>query len=384
MIHFQVLKRTYIAVYKFLFNFVYKLACLLRKYDQNKVVISLYREEKLSGNLKFVYEELLKQLPNVKVHLIYAQNKMNLRLFKEIITIANAKYLILDDFYLPIYLVKPRKSLKVIQLWHAAGAFKKFGYSTIGTKFGPDINYLKQVPVHSNYTHVYVSSDHVVKYYAEAFNMSVDNIYPLGIARIDMFNDEEKCSTIKDQLIANYPKLQRDDTVKIFVAPTYRAKGSYSESTFRIVNALIEILKQLSENKLIIYKPHPYMDKEEILELETYENVLIVNDYSINEWMLISDAFITDYSSSIFEYALLQKPLAHFVPDIDQYKKNRGFYEEIEVISDGDVLQSTLDLLQWIEARKKNEFFDTSRMIKYNFSNTQNVSEAIVKHFLEN
>ncbi|MFK4998741.1 CDP-glycerol glycerophosphotransferase family protein [Bacillus sp. N9] len=59
---------------------------------------------------------------------------MNLKLFKDLVAFCNAKYLVLDDYFLPIYLIKPRNSLRVIQLWHAAGAFKKFGYSTIGNR----------------------------------------------------------------------------------------------------------------------------------------------------------------------------------------------------------------------------------------------------------
>lgn len=384
MRHYQLLKRIYISFYKFLLNLVYQLFSFVLRNDKNKVVISIYRDSKLSGNLQYIHDEILKQLPGAKVHLIYSKNKMNLHLFKEIIMISNTSYLVLDDYYLPIYLVKPKKRLKVIQLWHAAGAFKKFGYSTIGTKFGPTERYLKQVPIHSNYTHVYVSSDRVVKFYAEAFNMSIKNIYPLGIARIDMFNDQQRCALIKNQLQAKYSKLQTDNTVNILIAPTYRAKGSHVESTMEIVDALIEISNKIKSNKLIIFKPHPYMSEEEMIKLKQSENILIANQHSINEWMLVSDVFITDYSSSIFEFALLKKPIAHFVPDYDQYKRNRGFYEDLHVISDGIILRNTLELLQWIEARKKNENFNTSRMINYNFSHTTNVSQKIVKHFLEN
>lgn len=356
---------------------------LLRQ-NNNKIVIAVYRDKELTGNLLYVYDEVLRQFPRSEIHLIYSKNKMNLHLFKEVIILSNARYLILDDYYLPIYLIKPNKRMKVIQLWHAAGAFKKFGYSTIGTKFGPSKQYLKQVPIHSNYTHVYVSSDHIVKFYAEAFNMSVNNIFPLGIPRIDMFNNKQKCSLIKKQLKTKHSDLRIKDMVNILIAPTYRAKGLYVESTMKIMDALIEISNKIEKDKLIIFKPHPYMNEEEIKQLELCSNVLIASENSINDWMLVSDAFITDYSSSIFEFALLKRPVAHFVPDLKQYKKNRGFYEDIEVISDGIILTDTRQLLQWIKSRKKKEKFNTSRMINYNFSNTKNVTQAIVKHFLGN
>src|SRR5699024_10320028 len=72
-------------------------------------------------------------------------------------------------------------------IWHAAGALKKFGYSTIGTAFGPNKNYLKIVPIHSNYTHAYVSAEYAKPYFAEAFNMSENKIHALGIQRAELF-----------------------------------------------------------------------------------------------------------------------------------------------------------------------------------------------------
>ena len=46
----------------------------------------------------------------------------------------------------------------------------------------------------------------------------------------------------------------------------------------------------------------------------------------INELMLVSDLLITDYSSAIFEYSLLQRPILFFAPDHESYEAERGFY----------------------------------------------------------
>src|SRR5699024_2225448 len=123
----------------------------------------------------------------------------------EIPKISNARYLIIDDYYLPVYLIKPTKRLKIIQLWHAAGAFKKFGYSTMNSKFGPSSSYLNIIPIHSNYSHVYVSSTHVIPYYAEAFNMSTDRIYSLGTPRIDLFENEKMVEFKKREICTEFP-----------------------------------------------------------------------------------------------------------------------------------------------------------------------------------
>ena len=378
----SLLNLTFMIGFKILYRMMYKLFSSVKKHNKNKVVIALYRSKNLDGNLEFVYNEIINQLPNAKIHFVYSENKMNLRLFKEIFIISNARYLIIDDYYLPAYLIVPNKKLKIVQLWHAAGAFKKFGHSTVGTKFGSSKNYLKVIPVHSNYTHVYVSSENVIRFYAEAFNMSPKNIYPLGIPRIDLYNQKQKCQEIKSEIYRDFPMLISEGKVNILLAPTYRAKGSQGESAFNIIESIISVAPLLNNDVCLIFKAHPYMEKEVIDFLNECKNVIIADKHSINDWMLVSDAFITDYSSAVFEFALLKKPIGHFIPDIDIYTKNRGFYESLEKISDGTMLYNNNQLLKWINSRKKNELYDTSRMVNYNFDNTECVTNKIVNHFI--
>lgn len=55
-----------------------------------------------------------------------------------------------------------------------------------------------------------------------------------------------------------------------------------------------------------------------------YDNIKVVRDFSTNDFMFVSDMLITDYSSVIFEYALLKKPIGFFCYDLAIY--DRGFY----------------------------------------------------------
>src|SRR5699024_10894035 len=123
------LKKIYITFYNVIFNMFYVAIKLLKQHDDMKEVFVVSRENKLQGNLRYVHLELMEQLPGVKSHCVHAENKMNLKLFKEVISFSNARYLIVDDYYLPVYLINPDRKMNVIQLWHAAGAFKKFGLS---------------------------------------------------------------------------------------------------------------------------------------------------------------------------------------------------------------------------------------------------------------
>ncbi|MBR7795792.1 ribitolphosphotransferase [Agaribacter marinus] len=381
MNHLSLKKRIFLRAYKSLFRAIYNVFSFFRKTDENKFVIALYRSKELEGNLEYVSDEIRKNISNAKIHLVIGENKMNLRLFKEIPMLSNARYLILDDYYLPIYLVQKKKDLKVIQLWHAAGAFKKFGYSTLGTKFGPGADYLKLVPIHSNYTHVYVSSKRVVPFYAEAFNMSENKIFPLGMPRVDFFREKSKCERIRTEILEKYPILDGKRIVKILVAPTYRANGNQGETTFNIIDSMVDISHLLHNNVQVIFKPHPYTKELDLNRLSKCPNILLASKHSINEWMVVADAFITDFSSSIFEFALLKKPMAHLIPDLDEYDKNRGLYQDINQLSDGTILTMNDQLADWINNRTPNEYFNSSRMIHYNFDDIQNITKKIVYHF---
>ena len=375
------LKYFLLRAYKTIYQASYRVLSAFTPLDENKVVLVVSRSQAIEGNLKYIRDELTIQRPTAKIHLISSVNKMNLKLFKELFILAGARYLIIDDYFLPLYLIKPAKSMKVVQLWHAAGAFKMFGHSTVDKKFGPEKDYLKIIPIHSNYTHVYVSSPNIIKHYAEAFNMPEENIFPLGVPRTDLFENKTEIRKTVKKITASYPGLSADKTIILF-APTYRAGNKQKESDVDFVDTLTRLSKDLDADKLIVYKPHPYLLREKADSLKNLNNIIVAKDFSINEWMLTADAFITDYSSAIIEYAILKKPLAHFVPDLEEYRTGRGLYYPIEEISDGEIIREYSELSFWINSRQKNESWDTRKMISFNFSGTSQVAERITRHFL--
>ncbi|MDN8660435.1 CDP-glycerol glycerophosphotransferase family protein, partial [Staphylococcus aureus] len=80
-----------------------------------------------------------------------------------------AKYVFLDDYYYQLYSIRMRKEAEVIQLWHAAGAFKRFGHSSLGFKDSISLDF--ETRAHQNYTTSVISSSDLKPIYAEAFHM---------------------------------------------------------------------------------------------------------------------------------------------------------------------------------------------------------------------
>ena len=84
-----------------------------------------------------------------------------------------------------------------------------------------------------------------------------------------------------------------------------------------------------------------------------YENIRVVRDFSTNDMMFVSDLLVTDYSSVIFEYALLQKPIAFFCYDLSTY--NRGFYLNYPEDLPGDVYETQDALTEYLVNRDRHE-----------------------------
>jgi CDP-ribitol ribitolphosphotransferase len=54
--------------------------------------------------------------------------------FKAMYYLATSKVCVTESYCVPISILKHKKELKVIQIWHSSGAVKKFGYQALNTK----------------------------------------------------------------------------------------------------------------------------------------------------------------------------------------------------------------------------------------------------------
>lgn len=299
-------------------------------------------------------------------------------LIKATYHLATSSYFIIDDFYIPVYFIRPRKNTEVIQLWHAAGIFKKFGLSTVGKPFGPRPDYLKHVKIHSNYSRLYVSSNEVIPYYAEAFGMDEQRIFPFGLPRTDYFYKTDS-STLGERFFRDYPALKGKKL--LLYAPTYRGKSHY-QNTFSSPINFKKLEEILGEGYGVIVHLHPYM---RVIDLSDQRFVFhIQEEYDIQELMRLADLLITDYSSVIFDFSILGKPMAFFADDLEEYKQERDFYLDYDEMVPGPIFDRTEPLAAWI---KKGEFpVERVKGFQERFFEYRDgrASERIVQHIMTN
>ncbi len=255
---------------------------------------------------------------------------------------ARAKVIVVDDFYPMIYQIKLRPGTQLLQIWHASGAFKTMGFSRAGKPGGP----ITGSKTHKNYTAAIVSSPAVRANYAEAFGIDVSKVHATGIPRTDVFfNHAEVAAAAKD--IRNKLAIPEDRKLALF-APTFRGNGQVTAHYPTEWIDWNELATQLGDEYVIGYKPHPFVSSvpAEVSSSDVFRDLSALRD--TNRLLMATDLLITDYSSIIFDYALLDRPTVFFCPDLEEYISSRDFYYPYERYAFGPIARTTSELIEGV------------------------------------
>ncbi len=246
---------------------------------------------------------------------------------------ATAKVIIVDNAFFPVHAVRHREETQVVQVWHAAGAMKRFGYSTLKPG-STEYRFL-----HKNYDWVIASSSFAADCYALAFRTPRDRVVPLGAPRMDFFLQQAEMDKSSELLRKRFPLLKGKRV--LLYAPTFRGNGVHKHEELYLEARLCR--QKLPDDWILVFKPHPML-KSSVLE---GCDICLDAKEDINPWLALADAFITDYSSSIIEFAVLGRPMALLTPDLKQYKKKPGFYFNFEKECVGTLCHNMDELLEW-------------------------------------
>ena len=123
-----------------------KITYISRQSNNPSIDFSLLRQrmEKADKNLKQVM--LTKKIEKGLLQKVcYAFHT-----FVQMYHIATSKVVIVDTYIIPVSVLKHKKNLKIIQIWHALGAIKKFGYQSLGKKEGSSYTVANAMKMHKN------------------------------------------------------------------------------------------------------------------------------------------------------------------------------------------------------------------------------------------
>ena len=261
--------------------------------------------------------------------------------------ISRVEVVVLSDASDLVSCIKMRPETKAIQLWHACGAFKKWGMSTAELKFGGSKKDLLRHPFYKNLSLVTVSSPEVVWAYEEAMVLQDQPgvVRPIGVSRTDRFFDKAFLQNAWFHVEKAFPQVSGKKI--ILYAPTFRGRVASAKGPDKLD---IELMRQrLGCDYVLLIKHHPFVKNPPAIPDSCCDFAFQVSGkLPIDELLAVSDICISDYSSLVFEYSLFKRPMAFFAYDIDEYDDWRGFYYNYDELTPGPVFKDNESLVDWL------------------------------------
>jgi CDP-ribitol ribitolphosphotransferase / teichoic acid ribitol-phosphate polymerase len=363
---------------------LYHLIRQLTRKNGKRILFTSDSRPEMSGNLQHIYERMLSRGLNEQ-YTLYKAFKPSITAKRPFLEkflfpyyLARADVILLDDFHPMLYKVEFDPSVRIIQVWHASGAFKTVGYSRIGKPGGPS----PFSNAHKNYTHAIVSAPHDVPFYAEAFGVPDERVVPTGIPRMDLFFDPEHIATTRE-IVHDAVPMTRDRKVILF-APTFRGTGpsnAYYDYEQLDLPALYRLCVQM--DAVCVFKMHPFViEPLEIPEAFADRFIDATTTREINDFLFIADLVITDYSSLVFEYSTLNRPMLFFAYDLEEYISTRDFYEEFVEFVPGKIVRTFDEMLTAIQTgdfeHEKVRPFAETHLGHLNAGSTDRVIDVLV------
>lgn len=258
------------------------------------------------------------------------------------------------------WVCEENKRQNVIQLWHGVPIKR------VGNYNNREVWY----KYNDAYKYVLAPSEKGWDIMKECFGYSDEKKIICPYPRCDAFKRSMNEKQIFDLFGHNIEK-------KLFLwMPTFRSayyeKTEKADSEFPLINSenIFEFNKFLKEIKVtLIIKTH-VLQRQLPLFRENYSNVIFISNNNLYEastflYELIgrSDCLISDYSSVIYDYLLLNKPMIFTKDDFESYKKRRGFIKDDFIESlPGTSVQSLEELKEQIQSVLEIDEFKEKRL----------------------
>lgn len=249
---------------------------------------------------------------------VYPLDTFDVLLRKIVPILKNSKVIVCDNYFAVLGGIDFLESTKIIQIWHANGAIKKFGLEANYAKHATQIDQKRYQEVYARYTHYVVSSQHMADIFAKSYHTSIE-VLPFGYPLTDRYFDQK----IKEQVEKKYHEDNPEQKKLALYVPTYREY--YQENPIEI-----DYMQQaLGEGWHFMIHPHPH---DHFLKKKIADNgkqTSKLDHWPLSDLLFVADCLITDYSSVPFEYSLANPAgkTVYFCYDLNEYIETVGVQE---------------------------------------------------------
>lgn len=292
--------------------------------NNKKIIVSNFWGKGYSDNPKYVVELLHKEHPDLEIIWLLKDMKIEMPSF-----IKKVKYKSLRSIYeystsivwldnsRKQYFPKKKVGQKYIQLWHGGISMKKVEAAAVDKL---DKNYIRLAKKDSKAIDYAISNSSYRTNIFKNYFWYDGKILEYGSPRNDIYFLENEKRKIKNKICDKYNI--KNKKIILYI-PTFRVKKDFDYMTINFNELVTKLSENNNTNYIFMIKLHPNCGiKEEIVK----DNMIIFDsNVDVNELMIASDLIISDYSSIIFDYLYMKKPIYLYVPDEKEYINERGF-----------------------------------------------------------
>lgn len=314
---------------------------------KKKKIVFLSRQTNGAGlDFRMLQEELLRQDGGLQIVSICKRMEGGLAdylgfavcMLRSMYHLATGSVCVLDSYWPAVSMLNHKKSLYVIQIWHALGKIKQSGYQTLKKDSGRDEAAAKILAMHKNYDVIIAGGKAWNPFYCASFGVSEEVLRNTGLPRIDYLLQTEESQ--REKVYRAHPTLREKKV--ILYAPTFRrypADGG---------KKLLDYLD--GSEYVLILKAHP----NQKLELSG-SGVYRCDDFSAVELLSVCEFLITDYSAIAVEGAALNRKTYYYVFDYDRYRESNGMNIDLFREMPGCVFSDPRQLMESLRSGDYNQ-----------------------------
>ncbi|MBZ5200604.1 bifunctional glycosyltransferase family 2 protein/CDP-glycerol:glycerophosphate glycerophosphotransferase [Planomicrobium chinense] len=329
----------------------------------NWVLFESHMGKQYSDSPKYIYEQLLQSGQKFKfiwslqepgqVDIPGSPIKVKRNSLKHLYYLNRAKYWV--DNQGIAHLAKKKVDQVYVQTWHGT-PLKKMGYDQ---KKLPAKNELTRLKLQTEAWDYLISPNRYTSDILRRGFRYGGEILETGYPRNDLLIRQPE--DVKRRVQQHFG-LSNDKQVILF-APTFR---DWDPNSFqKVLDDVQNLSKEIGENDVVLLRLH-YLLSEKISQMELPANIINASTYQdIQELYLLADVLITDYSSVMFDFALLKRPIILYCYDLEEYITRRGMYFDFAELAPGPVCQTIDEVLHYVnQPEALNAFsFDLERFV---------------------
>jgi len=344
-------------------NSWYRLQRRLDPPTGKRILFASEARGKLEGNLLAVHDRMVERGLDREFEFRYSFRVPSTNTMKSTLGVvrllATSDIVLIDDYFDLLAHLDIDPATRIIQLWHAGSGFKSVGYSRFGRYLSLDLD-----NAHRKYTYAIAGSSYLSHVYAEVFGIEEDSVIPTGLPRIDRFLDQGRADSVVDGFFDDNPQF-RGKRIVLF-APTFRGRGirdAYYDYAMLDMDALYEAC---GDDTVVLFRKHHFIPEPVPIKPEHRDRFFDFSTFpDANDLLLITDVLITDYSSIIYEFSLLDRPMLFFAYDRVVYEVTRGFHRDYKETAPGKVCETSAELIDAL----RNEDYEMERLERFRAEN---------------